>query len=476
MKRKFEPLDLSDVKTRPLDARTSKVSTAGFARSSASGASFRGFLIGLPEILAGAEFRSFVRDLSDAVRSEKTVLFGVGGHVVKCGLSPILIDAMHRGWISALAMNGATAIHDVEIAQSGNTSEDVAEGLEDGSFGMARETGEFVNGAAHDVDTGYGAALGRRIVEQDLPFRGKSLLATTFELGLPATVHVAVGTDIVHQHPTADGAAIGRATYDDFRTLCSVVANLEGGAYVNIGSAVLLPEVFLKALTVARNLKSTPSRFITANFDMIQHYRPRVNVVQRPTLKGGRGYAFTGHHEFLLPLLATALAEALGDPSETARKKLVSQDRAVEIRQNLKSLGASSVFTNGCFDLLHGGHVTYLQKAKAFGDVLFLGLNSDDSVRRLKGKGRPILSVEDRTTVLAGLTAVDHICVFEEDTPIDLIKTLMPDTLVKGGDYDKDQIVGREEVEAAGGQVATVPLVEGSSTSDIVRDILEGGR
>ena len=151
-------------------------------------------------------------------------------------------------------MNGATAIHDVEIAQSGNTSEDVAEGLEDGSFGMARETGEFVNGAAHDVDTGYGAALGRRIVEQDLPFRGKSLLATTFELGLPATVHVAVGTDIVHQHPTADGAAIGRATYDDFRTLCSVVANLEGGAYVNIGSAVLLPEVFLKALTVARNL------------------------------------------------------------------------------------------------------------------------------------------------------------------------------------------------------------------------------
>ena len=476
MKRKFEPLDLSGVQTGPLDERPSKVAAASFAGPPVAGASFGSFLLGLPEILAGAEFRSFVRNLSDVVRSEKTILYGVGGHVVKCGLSPILIDSMRRGWVSALAMNGATAIHDVEIALSGNTSEDVADGLEDGSFGMARETGEFMNGAAHDADLGYGAALGRRITEQELPFKQKSLLAAAHELELPATVHVPVGTDIVHQHPTADGAAIGRASFEDFRILCSVVSSLEGGAYLNIGSAVILPEVFLKALTVARNLKARPSAFITANFDMIHHYRPQVNVVQRPTLKGGRGYAFTGHHELLIPLLSAALAEALGDPSETSQNKLTSQDRAVEIRQNLKSLGATSVFTNGCFDLIHGGHVTYLQKAKALGDVLFLGLNSDDSVHRLKGQGRPVLSVKDRATVLAGLTAVDHICVFEEDTPINLIKTLMPDTLVKGGDYTLDLIVGRDEVEAGGGRVVTVPLVEGSSTSDIVRDILEGGR
>ena len=476
MKRRFEPLDLSGVRTRPLDARAGKVSAANFAEPPAAGASFRSFLLGLPEILAGSEFRSFVRDLSSAIRSEKTVLYGVGAHVVKCGLNPALIDLMRRGWVSALAMNGATAIHDVEIALSGKTSEEVADGLEDGSFGMARETGELMNGAAADAGAGYGASLGRRIVEQDLPFKQESLLAAAFESRIPATVHVAVGTDIVHQQPTADGAAIGRASFEDFRILCSVVSSLEGGAYLNIGSAVLLPEVFLKALTVARNLERNPSAFITANFDMIQHYRPRVNVVRRPTLKGGRGYAFTGHHELLVPLLYGALAEALGDPSETAAGKLISRDRAVRIRQRLRSVGATAVFTNGCFDLIHGGHVTCLQKAKALGDVVFLGLNSDDSVRRLKGRGRPILPVRERAAVLAGLTAVDHICVFEEDTPIDLIKSIAPDTLVKGGDYTLDQIVGRKEVEAAGGRVVTVPLVEGGATRDIVRRIRGGGR
>ena len=475
LKRKFEPIDLSGVRTYPLGERPSKVSLACFAAPPHAGASFGSFLRGLPEILVGAEFRSFIRELSAAIRAKKTVIVGIGGHVIKCGLSPVLIDLMRRGWISALAMNGATAIHDVEIAICGSTSEDVAVGMEDGSFGMAEETGEFINGAIRNVQEGYGAALGRRIVEADLPHMAQSVLGAAFELGLPATVHVAVGTDIVHQHPSADGESIGRTSFEDFRLFCAVVASLQGGAYLNVGSAVLLPEVFLKALTVARNLGHKVTDFITANFDMIQHYRPVVNVVQRPNLGGGRGYTFTGHHELLIPFLAQALHDALEDRAEAAGHKIISLADARAVRERLKSIGETVVFTNGCFDLLHRGHVTYMQKARSLGDALILGLNSDDSVRRIKGAGRPVLPLEDRACVLAGLEAVDYICVFEEDTPRDLIQALLPDVLVKGGDYRLDEIVGGEEVEAAGGRVRTVPLVEGHSTTDVIQRILQAG-
>jgi rfaE bifunctional protein nucleotidyltransferase chain/domain len=403
------------------------------------------------------------------------VAAGIGGHVIKCGLAPLLIEWMQRGWLSAIAMNGAAAIHDVEIAVCGSTSEDVAAGLEDGSFGMARETGEFINGGIADAAGGYGAALGRRIVEDDLPHRDRSVLAAAAELGIPATVHVAIGADIVHQHPSADGGAIGRASYEDFRTFCSVVASLEGGAYLNIGSAVILPEVFLKALTVARNLGHGVSEVFTADFDMIRHYRPRVNVVERPTLKGGTGTHFTGHHEIMVPLLDAALHEALGDRADAAAGKIVSWDEAHVIRERLRAVGATAVFTNGCFDLVHRGHVTYLQKARSLGDALILGLNSDDSVRRLKGEGRPILPMDERAFLLAGLEAVDHICVFDEDTPLELIRMLQPDILVKGGDYTLDGIVGREIVEAGGSKVMTVPVVEGRSTTEIVNRIKAGG-
>ncbi len=471
MNRRFEPIDLSRVRTFPLSERPGKVSLAGFATPPQAGVSFGGFLRGLPEILVGAEFRSFVRDLSAVVRAEKTVVAGLGGHVIKCGLAPVLIDLMRRGWVSALCMNGATAIHDVEIAMCGSTSEDVSAGLEDGSFGMARETGTFINGAVRDAPEGYGATLGRKIVEADLPYREQSVLATAYELGLTATVHVALGADIVHQHPSADGGDIGRASFEDFRIFCAVVASLQGGAYLNIGSAVFLPEVFLKALTVARNLGHGVTHFVTANFDMIQHYRPRVNVVERPTLGGGRGYTFTGHHELLIPLLAQSLHEALEDRAAAAERKVVSLDEALAIRERMRSIGATVVFTNGCFDLLHQGHVTCLQKARSLGDALILGLNSDDSVGRIKGAGRPILPLEDRARVLAGLEAVDYICVFAEDTPRNLIQALLPDVLVKGGDYGVDEVVGREEVEAAGGRVTTVAFVKGRSTTDIVQRV-----
>lgn len=473
---KFVSIDLSKVKTYPLSERPNLVSMAGFADPPRSGTSFGALLTGLPDILKGADLRSLVRGLAEAIQNEKTIAVGIGGHVVKCGLAPVLNDLIHRGWISAIAMNGATAIHDVEIAMCGNTSEDVAESLKDGSFGMARDTGDFINHAVRDAQSGYGQALGQKILDANLPHQKQSILATARKLDIPVTVHVALGTDFVHQQPSADGAAIGRASYEDFRLFCSIVASLEGGAYLNIGSAVILPEVFLKALTVARNLGHKVQNFITANFDMIQHYRPQVNVVQRPTQDGGRGYTFTGHHEIMIPLLARALTDALADRATESNSKILSLEQAQLVRERYREIGAKVVFTNGCFDLIHRGHVTYLQKARSEGDVLFLGLNSDDSVTQLKGEGRPILPLEDRAGVLAALEAVDHICPFDEDTPQHLIAALLPDILIKGGDYTLDTIVGREEVEAAGGQVKTIPLVEGQSTTHILQRILDGAQ
>jgi len=311
--RKFEPIQLNDVRTISLRDRKHKVKIEEFARPSRPGASFQDFLRSLPDILVGREFREFVRRVADAVRCGRTVVVGLGGHVVKTGMGPVLSELMARGAITALAMNGAAAIHDVEVAMVGGTSEDVAHGLEDGSFGMAEETADFLNSAAREASEGFGGALGRKIDEEDLPFREYSLLWNAYRKGITTTVHVAIGTDVVHQHPSCDGGAVGRATYTDFRIFCSVVANLDGGVYINLGSAVVLPEVFLKALTVARNLGYDVRNFTTANFDMLQHYRPRVNILDRPTRTGGKGYAFVGHHEIMVPLLAYSLLEELED-------------------------------------------------------------------------------------------------------------------------------------------------------------------
>jgi len=472
MNEKFPPIDLTQVKTYPLLERASKVALSGFATPAYGGASFGHFLTTLPDILIGADFRHFVNQLAESINNKKTVAIGMGGHVIKCGLAPILIDMMKQGWVSAIAMNGSTSIHDVEIAMNGQTSEDVAEGLKDGSFGMARDTGDFINNTVNETTDGYGHALGKKIVEDNLPHRNYSILASAYKLGIPATVHVAIGTDIVQQQPNASGEAIGRASFEDFRIFCSVVATLEGGAYLNIGSAVILPELFLKALTIARNLGHTVDHLITANFDMLQHYRPRVNVVQRPTMQGGTGYSFTGHHELLIPLLAHALSDTLDE--RDANNKILTKEQAIHVRNRLKDIGAKVVFTNGCFDLIHHGHVTYLQKARSQGNVLILGLNTDESVSRLKGSDRPILPLEDRAGVLAGLECIDYIVPFAEDTPQDLIAALLPDILIKGGDYQLDDIVGRSEVENNGGIVTTIPLVEGRSTTNIVEKIRGG--
>lgn len=286
-----------------------------FAKACRPRGGFGAFLDSLPSILAAGNFRDCVKAIVTAHEKGKPVIAAMGGHVVKCGLNPVIIDLMKRGIVTALAMNGSTAIHDFEIALIGATSEDVQSGLEKGSFGMAEETGRMMNEAlaagARD-GLGAGRAIGRYITEKGLPHRDASLLSRAYRLKLPATVHIAIGTDIIHQHPSADGAVLGKTTMDDFDIFTGVVSDLGGGGVIlNIGSAVILPEVFLKALTIARNRGRAVRNFTAAAFDMAAQYRARQNVVTRPVASGGKGYYFVGHHEIMIPLLARAVIERI---------------------------------------------------------------------------------------------------------------------------------------------------------------------
>jgi hypothetical protein len=309
------PLSLEGVATYPLASRKSKVARSGFARPHHRGAPFGAFLDALPRILAGETLRALRDELLRARARRRPAVWGLGAHVIKVGLAPILIDLMERGFVTAIAVNGAGVVHDFEVAVAGRTSEDVQAGLGTGKFGMARETGEEVNRAIVEGDAdglGLGAAVGRYLATRRPRPRhlDASLLAAAWRLGLPATVHVAIGTDTVHMHPACDPGAVGRATHLDFRTFAGEVARLGGGGvYLNVGSAVVLPEVFLKAVTLARNLGHRLADFATANLDFLQSYRPGVNVVERPVAGVGRGYRLTGHHEILVPLLAAALVE-----------------------------------------------------------------------------------------------------------------------------------------------------------------------
>ncbi len=308
------PLALDGVRTYPLARRSSRVDLSLAARPHRAGAPFAAFLEGLPRLLAGADLRALVTAIALARARRRPILWGLGAHVIKVGLSPLIVDLMERGFVTGVALNGAGIVHDFELAVAGRTSEDVAAGLEDGSFGMARETAEEVNHAivAGERDgLGLGAALGRHLADRRPRPRhlGASLLAAAWRLGLPATVHVAIGTDIVHMHPACDAGALGRASHLDFRLFAAQVARLRGGVYLNVGSAVVLPEVFLKAVTLVRNLGHRAFGFSTANLDFLQSYRPTQNVVERPVRAGGRGYRLTGHHELLVPLLAAALVE-----------------------------------------------------------------------------------------------------------------------------------------------------------------------
>jgi hypothetical protein len=313
----IEPLDFSGLKTVPIGERGGKVRLEHFAKPYREGG-VAAWLESLPRVLAADGFRALIEAIEAARAAGKPILWGMGGHVIKCGLAPVLADLMQRGFATAFAMNGSAAIHDFEIAIAGATSEEVDAVLSDGRFGVAEETGRDMNAAIVEGDReplGMGEALGRwlssRQAEPPAPRAGSSLLIAAYRNRTPVTVHVAIGTDTPHTHPAADPAAIGRATHRDFRLFCRLVSGLDsGGVYLNVGSAVLLPEVFLKAVSVVRNLGCRLQDFTTANLDFVQHYRPRVNVIERPhTRSGGRGIAITGHHELMVPLLAAVLIE-----------------------------------------------------------------------------------------------------------------------------------------------------------------------
>ena len=308
----LEPIDLSEIRTYELASRPSKVAADDFARPVSEGETLKGFLDKLPNILAVQSMRELASRIRRASEQYKPIIWGIGGHVIKTGLAPLIIDLMDRGFVTAVAVNGSVLVHDTEIALVGSTSEDVDATLGKGDFGAAKETGEILNKAAcdgRDSHIGLGEAMGRELVRHAPKNTDKSVLCAAYSRRLPVTAHLAIGADIGHFHPSCDGAALGDTTHRDFRLMCSLVREMNGGGvYINYGSAVILPEIFLKAVTVVRNLGQELTDITTANFDFIQGYRPSTNVVRRPTADGaGKGFAITGHHELTMPLLAAML-------------------------------------------------------------------------------------------------------------------------------------------------------------------------
>ena len=308
----FVPINLAEIQTYELAARPSKVSVNEFAKPIAEHDSLKDFLGKLPDILAVRSLRGLAEQMRRAKDLGKPIIWGLGGHVIKTGLAPVIIDLARRGFVTAIATNGSVLVHDTEIALVGFTSEDVDATLGKGDFGAARETGEILNAAAKAGQRdgiGLGEAMGRAVTDLDPPNADMSLICYAYEHKIPFTAHLTIGADIGHFHPSCDGAALGAASHTDFRLICSIVKEINGGGvYLNYGSAVVLPEIFLKAITVVRNLGHELQDFTTANFDFVQRYRPLTNVVHRPTANGaGRGYSITGHHELTLPLLAAQI-------------------------------------------------------------------------------------------------------------------------------------------------------------------------
>ena len=308
----LEPIDLGNIETYELATRPSKVTVGDFAEAPTEADTLNAFLEKLPNVLAVQSMREIAERIRRSKELGKPIIWGIGGHVIKTGLAPVLIDLMERGFVTAVAVNGSVLVHDTEIALVGSTSEDVDASLGQGDFGAAKETGEILNRAAcrgRDDGIGLGEAMGREVSESQPANADKSILCDAYQRKIPVTAHLAIGADIGHFHSSCDGAALGETTHRDFRLMCSLVREMDGGGvYLNYGSAVILPEIFLKAVTVVRNLGGELTDITTANFDFIQGYRPSANVVRRPTADGaGRGFAITGHHELTMPLFAAML-------------------------------------------------------------------------------------------------------------------------------------------------------------------------
>jgi hypothetical protein len=321
---KLQPIDPARARTRKLATLGRMVGREQHAEPVAAGVSMRDFLAALPDVLAARNLRDLARAIAKTRRDRRTFLLMMGAHPLKVGLGPLICDLIRAGTLTAIATNGAAIIHDFELAFAGRTSEDVAAELADGHFGMVEETGAFLNGAARTAakeGKGLGEIVGREISRSKFKYRDASIFAAAHRAGIPATVHVTLGADIIHMHPAADGAAIGAGSFADFHRLAAVVGGLTRGVVLNLGSAVVMPEVFLKALNLARNLGRKVERFTAADMDFMRQYRARMNVVERPTLGSGRGIILTGHHELMFPLLAAAIHEALAEPPAGARKK-----------------------------------------------------------------------------------------------------------------------------------------------------------
>lgn len=308
----YPTLNNKNIRTYSLFKRKSKVCVSDFGKPFDLSGDFEAFLSSLPNILAAKDLKEIAKSIADTKKAGKKVILGIGAHVIKVGLSPLIIDLMENGVIDGLAMNGACTIHDTEIALVGHTSEDVAKEIKNGSFGMVKETAEFIINAVKDNnDLGLGEAIGKSLYQSNFNYKNFSLLAEAYRLRIPATVHIAMGTDIIHMHPEFDGAAFGRASHKDFLVFSKLVSELETGCYINLGSAVIMPEVFLKAVSLVRNLGHSLTNITTVNMDFIQHYRPMTNVVRRPTLEGGKGFSLTGHHEIMFPLLCASIKKYL---------------------------------------------------------------------------------------------------------------------------------------------------------------------
>lgn len=311
---RYEQIKLKDARLVKLKSRASKVNLDMMAGICQSGVDFKTWFESLPDVLAVKDLRLVVDRISDSVINKRQVILGMGAHPIKVGLSPIIIELIKRHIITGISMNGAGIIHDTEMAMVGHTSEDVERELKDGSFGMVKETGEFLNSSIKmgaDEGLGLGEAVGRAISKSSFPYRDMSILSTAYERSVPVTVHAAIGTDIIHCHPSSDGASLGKCSHLDFRIFARLVSQLEGGVFLNLGSAVIIPEVFLKALSISRNLGYNVKNFTTVNMDFIKHYRPMMNIIKRPTSQGGQGIMLVGHHEIMFPLLAMAVLETL---------------------------------------------------------------------------------------------------------------------------------------------------------------------
>lgn len=476
---RYPEFDPSCLRTLSAKDRPSKVEWRDFALPPQPGLSFRDFWNLLPFQLAGETLREVVQAVVSARLKGKGIVWAMGAHPVKVGLSPVLIALMEEGFVTALATHGAGAIHDAEVALFGHTSEEVEAGLARGTFGMAQDTADFLNGVADRAmreGLGLGEALGLALLERSAPYAHLSLFAQAYQKGIPATVHVALGTDIVHIHSSAQGASIGESSLRDFRIFTSALQKInEGGVLLNVGSAVLMPEVALKAMAMLANQRLLRD-FTTVNLDFLQHYRPTQQIVRRVSQLQGKGYALTGHHEIMLPLLAEAILEAFWvhkrgevegvmQPSLLAQRKVGDWGRIKSYVRALQERGQKVVFTNGCFDLLHVGHLRYLEKARSLGDALVVGVNSDASVRRLKGPGRPFIPQEERMELLAGFSCVNWVTLFDQDTPEELIRYLRPDIHCKGGDYQPEDLPEAKVVQDYGGQVVILPLLPAHSSS-----------